>query len=104
MNVKDEFCTALLRRANDFMKFLKTEATTRQTIQEFQDIRRLPQVVGALDGSHIPIRPLKEDSNEYVNRKSFHSIVLQGVAGANGKFLHVSTGYGGSITMLACYE
>ena len=101
MNVKDEFCTALLRRANDFMKFLKTEATTRQTIQEFQDIRRFPQVVGALDRSHIPIRALKEDSKEYVNRKSF---VLQGVAGANGKFLHVSTGYGGSITMLACYE
>ena len=104
MNVKDEFCSALLRRANDFMKFLKTEATTRQTIQEFQDIRRFPQVVGALDGSHIPIRALKEDSNEYVNRKSFHSIVLRGVAGANGKFLHASTGYGGSITMLACYE
>ena len=97
MNVKDEFCTALLRRANDFMKFPKTEAKTRQSIQEFQDIRRFPQVVGVLDGSHIPIRALKEDSNEYVNRKSFHSIVLQGVAGANGKFLHVSTGYGGSI-------
>lgn len=39
----------------------------------------------------------REDPNEYVNRKSFHSIILQGVAGANGKFLHVSTGYAGSI-------
>ena len=28
MNLKDEFCTALLRRANDFIKFLKTEAET----------------------------------------------------------------------------
>ena len=97
MNLKDEFCTALLPRANDFIKFPKTEAETRQSIQEFQDISRFPQVVGALDGSHIPIRAPKEDPNEYVNRKSFHSIVLQGVAGANGKFLHVSTGYAGSI-------
>ena len=32
-----------------------------------------------------------------MNRKSFHSIVLQGVADANGKFLNVSTGYTGSI-------
>ena len=40
MNVKDEFCTALLRRANDFIKFPKTEAQTRQSIQEFQRIRR----------------------------------------------------------------
>lgn len=97
MNVKDEFCTALLQRANDFIKFPKTEAKTRQSIQEFQDISCFPQVVGALDGSHIPIRVPKEDPNKYVNRKSFHSIVLQGVAGANGKFLHVSTGYAGSI-------
>ena len=32
-----------------------------------------------------------------MNWKSFHSIVLQGVADANGKFLHISTGYTGSI-------
>ena len=78
---------------NDFIKFPKTDAETRQSIQEFQDISCFPQVVGALDGSHIAIRVPKEDPNEYVNRKRFHSIVLQGVAGANGKFLHVSTGY-----------
>ena len=94
MNVKDEFCSALMRRTNDFIKFPKTE--TSQAIQKFRDISHFPQVVGALDGSHIPIKAPKEDSNEYVNRKSFHSIVLQGVADANGKFLHVSTGYAGS--------
>ncbi|XP_068716991.1 putative nuclease HARBI1 [Montipora capricornis] len=97
MNVKDEFCSALMRRANDFIKFPKTETETSQAIQKFQDISHFPQVVGAFDGSHIPIKAPKEDPNDYVNRKSFHSIVLQGVADANGKFLHVSTGYAGSI-------
>lgn len=97
MNVKDKFCTALLWRVHDFIKFPKSEAKTGQSIQEFQDISRFPQVVGRLDGSHIPIKAPKEDPNECVNRKSFHSIALQGVAGANGKFLHVSTGYAGSI-------
>ena len=66
-------------------------------MQEFFNISRFPQVLGALDGSHIPIKAPKDDPNEYVNRKSFHSIVLQGVVDANGKFLHVSTGYAGSI-------
>ena len=97
MNVKDEFCSALMRRANDFIKFPKAEAETRQAIQKFQDISHFPQVVGALDGSHIPIKAPKEELNEYVNRKSFHCIVLQGVADANRKFLHVSTSYAGSI-------
>ena len=38
VNVKDEFCTALLRRANDFIKFPKTEAETRQSIQDFRTL------------------------------------------------------------------
>ena len=49
-------------------------------------------MVGAIDGSHIPIIAPKNDPNDYYNRKQFHSIVLQGVADAD-----VSTGYAGSI-------
>ena len=60
MNVKDEFCSALMRRANDFIKFPKAEAETRQAIQKFQDISHFPQVVEALDGSHIPIKAPKD--------------------------------------------
>lgn len=78
-------------------KFPKSEAETRQSIQEFQDISHFPQVVGTLDVFHISFRAPKEDANEYVNRKTFHSIVLQGFAGANGKFMYVSIGYAGSI-------
>ena len=96
-DVKDEFCSVLMERANDFNKFPKTEVETRQSILEFQDISRFPQFVGALDESHIPIKEPKEHPSEYVNRKSFQSIVLQDVADANGKFLRVSTGYAGSI-------
>lgn len=88
MNVKDEFCSALMRRAYGFIKFPKAEAETRQAIQKFQDISHFPQVVEALDGSHIPIKAPKEEPNEYVNQKSFHSIE---------SCLHVSTGYAGSI-------
>ena len=97
MNVKDEFCSAFMRRASDFIKFPKTEAKTSQAIQKFQDISHFPQVVGALDGSHIPIKAPKVDPNEYINRKSFNGIVLRGIADTNGKFLHMSTGYAGSI-------
>lgn len=97
MNVKDEFCSALIRRTSDFIKFPKTEAKTSQAIQKFQEISHFPQVVGALDGSHIPIKAPEEYPNKYINRKSFNDIVFQGVADANGKFLPMSTGYAGSI-------
>lgn len=55
MNLKDEFCSALLMRANHFITFPKGEAETRRAIQAFQEISSFPQVVGAIGGSHIPI-------------------------------------------------
>ena len=97
LKLKDEFCSALLMTANNFIKFPRGEAETRRAIAAFQEISCFPQVVGAIDGSHIPIIAPKNDPNDYYNRKQFHSIVLQGVADAQGRFIHVSTGYAGSI-------
>ena len=77
---------------SDFIKFPKGEVETRKAIQAFQEISSFSQVVGAIDGSHIPIIAPKNDANDYYNRKQFHSIVLQGVADAD-----VCTGYAGSI-------
>ena len=97
LKLKDEFCSALLTTAKGYIKFPKGEDETRRAIEEFQEISCFPQVVGAIDGSHIPIIAPKNDPNDYYNRKQFHSIVLQGVADAKGRFIHVSTGYAGSI-------
>ena len=97
LKLKDEFCLALSRISGKFIKFPKGEPETRRAIVAFQDISCFPQVVGAIDGSHIPIIVPTEDANDYYNRKQFHSVILQGVANAQGRFIHVSTGYAGSI-------
>ena len=97
LKLKDEFCAALLINAKEFIKFPKREGETRRAIEAFQEISCFPQVVGAIDGSHIPIIAPKNDPNDYYNRKQFHSEVLQAVADAQGRFIHVSTGYAGSI-------
>ena len=55
LNLKDEFCSALLMSGNDFIKFQKGEAEMRTAIQAFQEISCCSQVVGAIDGSHVPI-------------------------------------------------
>ena len=93
LKLKEEFCSALLKVGNDYIKFPKGEAETRDAIEAFEEISSFPQVVGAIDGSHIPIAAPNEDANDYYNRKQFHSVVLQGVADAKGRFIHVSTGY-----------
>ena len=67
-----------------YIKFLKGEAETRKAIEAFQELSYFPQLVGAIDRSHVPIIAPKNDPNDYYNRKQFYSVVLQGVADARG--------------------
>lgn len=55
------------------------------------------KMVGAIDGSHIPISQPVENQEAYVNRKGFHSIILQAVCQADMKFIDVFAGYPGSV-------
>ena len=97
LKLKDLLCLALSRISGEVVKFSKGEPETRRAIAAFQEIGCFPQVVGAIDGSHIPIIAPTEDANYYYNRKQFHSVILLGVADAQGRFIYVSTGYAGSI-------
>lgn len=93
--ITHEFCSILTRKMDEFIKFPYSRAEVRKAIDEFQNISEFPQVIGAVDGSHIPIKKPKDSPNAYYNRKSFHSVILQGVCDANYKFTDVSTGYPG---------
>ncbi|KAJ8390024.1 hypothetical protein AAFF_G00111850 [Aldrovandia affinis] len=56
----------------------------------------VPQCIGAIDSSHIPIIAPKEFHRDYFNCKDWHSIVLQAVVDANGLFWDVCVGFPGS--------
>ena len=53
----------------------------------------IPHAIGAIDGNHIPIKPPKEFSMSYYNRKEFYLIVLQVDIDSNGKFIDIFVGY-----------
>ncbi|XP_077056092.1 uncharacterized protein LOC143707263 [Siphateles boraxobius] len=63
----------------------------------FQNRWRVPQCVGAIDGSHIPIIAPEEYPRDYYNRKGWHSIILQAVVDGKGLFWDVCVGYPGSV-------
>lgn len=69
----------------------------QRTINEFQQLKGFPGVLGAVDGSHIPIRSPTEHQENYINRKGFHSIILQAVCDAKMHFLDVYCGWPGSV-------
>jgi hypothetical protein len=59
----------------------------------------LQHCIGAIDGTHIPIKfPIgQEHRRGYFNRKKFMSILLQGIVSHRGEFIHVYTGWPGSV-------
>lgn len=65
--------------------------------REFEDIHGIPYVVGAVDGSHIPIVAPSLHAADYYNRKGFHSILLQGVVSSKCLFWDFDIGWAGSM-------
>ena len=56
-----------------------------------------PMYAGAIDGTHIPILAPTESHAEYVNRKRYHSIIMQAVVDCDFLFRDVVTGWPGSV-------
>ncbi|XP_077954103.1 uncharacterized protein LOC144391358 [Gasterosteus aculeatus] len=54
-------------------------------------------VIGAIDGTHIRIKPPRRHQIEYLNYKGFYSINMQAIFDSSGRFLDVFIGYPGSV-------
>lgn len=82
--------TACLNRVcNQFIKMPTDQAELHTIMQGFYDIANFPNIVGAIDGTHVRIKSPSTDEHLYVNRKNYHSINVQGVCDSNLKFLNV---------------
>ena len=61
------------------------------------NLKRSGAYPGAIDGSHIPVRPPAMNHTDYYNRKGFYSVILQGVVDANYLFEDIYVGWPGSV-------
>lgn len=69
----------------------------RQSSEEFQKKQGFNGVIGCIDGSHIRINRPRHDEEVYVNRKGYHSLLLQGVVDERKMFIDVFCGEPGSL-------
>ena len=60
-------------------------------------MRGMPSVIGAIDGSHIPIKAPVLCPENYINRKGFHSVILQAVCDHRMLFTDCYAGWPGSV-------
>jgi len=92
-----EFVQQLCLLKGNYIKFPTTAAEVQTKINGFSERSKIPNIAGAVDGTHVPIRAPKTNHEDYFNSKHFYSYILQGVVDSKGLFLSVSTGYPGSL-------
>ncbi|KAJ8968013.1 hypothetical protein NQ317_014266, partial [Molorchus minor] len=85
---------AIICLRQDFIRW-PTPVEARRTSIYFKEVNNFPNVIGCIDGSHIPIARPKEKSDSYINRKGYHSVILQGICNEKCEFIDVSCGWPG---------
>jgi hypothetical protein len=81
---------------------IPSEARLQGIILDFKKLTGLPNICGAIDGTHIPLaespsRRVTVSASDFFNRKKFHSIVLQGVCDSHKIFWNVCAGQPGGV-------
>ncbi|KAL9977854.1 hypothetical protein ACROYT_G015308 [Oculina patagonica] len=89
-------CQALKNMAGTVIVWPKGERA-RDVVSGFKAKRGIPGVIGAIDGSHIPIKAPTSCPENYINRKGFHSVVLQAVSDHEMMFTDCYVGWPGSV-------
>ncbi|KAI4469675.1 hypothetical protein MML48_1g02985 [Holotrichia oblita] len=85
--------TNLMRQ---WIRLPQTNEQRAQYRHAFQRKYRMPNILGAVDGTHVGIVKPQENENTYVNRKGYHSINVQIICDSTLKIINVVARYPGS--------
>lgn len=79
----------IIRLMPDYIEFPYGAQRQVEVKQGFSDIANLPNVIGAIDCTHIRIKAPSNDAFAYMNRKNFHSVNVQLICDARCVLLNV---------------
>ena len=74
----------LARKLNQFVKFPESREVKNRVKQGFYEHAGFPCVIGCVDRTHVRIFSPTESEPDYVNRKGYHSINVQGICDHRG--------------------
>ena len=88
---------AVLRKLKPkYMSIAKGDELTC-VIANYKEKWGFPMCAGAIDGTHIPISTPQQNHASYINRKSYHSIVMQVLVDSSYLFRDIVVGWPGSV-------
>lgn len=74
-----------------------TQERKRMISENFKAKQNIRNIIGAIDGSHVRINRPLEDEETYVNRKQYHSLIIQAICDHSKMFIDVCCGEPGSL-------
>jgi hypothetical protein len=92
-----EFCKVVRKHLIRILVQFPNESQFKVLASQFEALHEIPYIVGAIDGSHIPVSALVIGGEDYYCWKSFHSAILQGIVDVNYKFWDFEFGWIGSL-------
>ncbi|KYM98832.1 Putative nuclease HARBI1, partial [Cyphomyrmex costatus] len=64
---------------------MPNQAESEYIATQFENVSHIPQIIGCIDGTHIPITASEEGYRDFVNRKGWASYNIQAVVDHNGR-------------------
>ncbi|XP_046863156.1 putative nuclease HARBI1 [Xenia sp. Carnegie-2017] len=86
----------LIRTKKYMLNRLQERRNLKEIVDGFAKKWNIPQCLGAVDGTHIPIRAPVMHHADYFNRKFFHSVILQAVCDSECHFTDIFVGWPGN--------
>ena len=80
---------AIISLAPDYIQFPYVDPQQAAIKRGFHAIAGFPNIIGAIDCTHVAIKAPSTNEFNYVNRKGFHSVNVQIVCDANLSLLNV---------------
>ncbi|KAJ1106479.1 hypothetical protein NDU88_003880 [Pleurodeles waltl] len=95
-NVLSRVSSDLLKRMRSYIIFPQVEDLA-PVKADFYALGHIPNIIGAIDGTHVAFVPTPRNEQVYRNCKSYHSMNVQMVCLADQYISHVNAKYPGSV-------
>ena len=81
----------------EMIKFPDTTESVKKAVTLFESKFGFPQVIGCVDGTHIPIKQPNENPHDYFCYKMKYSLNCQAICDEKGSFIDVELRWPGSV-------